>query len=182
MQKSISFQWIQRYPVVFAAFFMLTFYIIATVNFVRQVRTTVPDIFDYVFQFGGLFLIGVFGFMFIKMMRLQEELHHETAISLERKQELDKRETQMRTLREVTLTFQDEINNPLAIISAHCTKLSRRLAGQGEIQEELKVIQESVKRITERLSHYYRMTEYNTVSSPVGNLLDTQRSSGPVHK
>lgn len=182
MPKESSLQLIQRYPVVISGFFMLTFYVIATVNFVHQMRSATPDVFDYVFQFGGLFLIGVFGFMFIRMMRLQEELRHEISVSLERKRELDNRETQLRTLREVTLTFQDEINNPLAIISAHCSKLSRRLKDQKDSQLDLEKIQESVKRISDRLSRYYQLTEYNVVASPVGNILDASYTKNPDPK
>ena len=172
MHLRSSLRWIQHYPVLFAGLFMLAFYVIATINFVRHLRAAAPDVFDYVFQFGGLVLIGVFGFMFLRMMRLQEGLRHEVGISHERKRELENRETQLRTLREVTLTLQDEINNPLAIISAHCVKLARQLSNDRELRADLETIREAVKRIDDRLSHYSQLTEYKVVPSPVGNILE----------
>ncbi len=172
MHLRSSLRLIQQYPVLFAGFFMLAFYVLATINFIHQMRAAAPDIFDYVFQFGGLVLIGVFGFMFIRMMGLQDELRHEVAVSHERKRELENRETQLRTLREVTLTLQDEINNPLAIISAHCVKLARQLSNERELRADLETIREAVKRIDNRLSHYSQLTEYKVVPSPVGNILE----------
>lgn len=172
MRLRSSLRLIQQYPVLFAGLFMLAFYVIATINFVHQMRAATPDIFDYGFQFGGLVLIGVFAYMFIRMVRLQEELGHEVAVSHEQKRKLENRETQLRTLREVTLTLQDEINNPLAIISAHCVKLARQLSNDRELRADLETIQEAVKRIDNRLSHYSQLTEYNVVPSPVGNILE----------
>lgn len=98
--------------------------------------------------------------------REQEQLK-----ALKHQVEVEHHRTQIETLREVTLTLMDRINNPLAIIAMTLESFRKGALPDGFL-DRINSISKETKRISEALSDAMTMNEYRTKKTSFGKVLD----------
>jgi signal transduction histidine kinase len=136
----------EKYPVILAAVVIYGYYLLTSFNFFKH-HAERQSLLDYVMQFDSLFFLWLAAAAFLQLqkMRKSNEAAQEQRRSMERV--LDRQQIYGTLIKDITMLLQDNVNNPLAIISVTTQEIRRRFESDKEILRWLDRIDGAMQRI-----------------------------------
>jgi len=110
--------------------------------------------------FDALPFMWLLAMTLVNVIHIRTKLHESETQRLLKEKELQVKETQIGTMREVVLGMQHHINNPIAIITLTLHKIKRSVSVSPELIEHLSSIESESKRITQVLKEYSQTNDY----------------------
>src|SRR5712692_1023381 len=152
LKKGLSPVWriISDYPVVVGALLIYSYYLFASIDLFSHVREK-RTVFDYVLQFDALIWMWIAVVVFIQVLELRRRLGERVEERKIYQQELERQQAQNEILDDVTAVLQDNINNPLAIISLTNQEIRRKFEKNDEVRLWVNAIEGAVKRIEQTI-------------------------------
>ena len=135
-----------KYPVVVAGIFIYLYYLATTVDFLGHpgVKKT---FWEYIIQFDSLIFLWIASAALIQLQsaRKAAKVEEESRRGVERL--LDRQEIYSGFLKDIMMLLQDNVNNPLAIISTTTQEIRRKFNNDAEIIRWLDRIDGAMTRI-----------------------------------
>ena len=137
---------IEAYPVVIAALVIYVYYLFTTVNFFHH-EGEKKSFIDYFLQFDSLFFLWLAAAAIIQLQRVRKSFKKEEIQRREVERVLDRQQIYSGLVQDITSLLQDNVNNPLAIISVTTQEIRRKFESDTEIIRWLDRIDGAMKRI-----------------------------------
>jgi signal transduction histidine kinase len=102
---------------------------------------------DYVLQFDSLILMWVIAAVFIQLQKYRREKRDEESYRIKIQSEFERQRIHLQLLDEITALLQDNVNNPLAVISITSHTIRRKFENDDEILGWLDRIDASLQRV-----------------------------------
>lgn len=136
----------KKYPAVLAGIIIYIYYLITSFNFFQTAREK-QTLIDYIMQFDSLFFLWIVAaaFLHIDKMRQRKNQEFERLRQIERAVERQKISEEL--INDIMTLLQDNLNNPLAVISVTSQEIRRKFENDKEINLLLKQIESSIQRI-----------------------------------
>ncbi len=109
---------------------------------------------------------------------LRERWRAEQLQTIEQHRLLEQQYTQLQTLREVTLTLMDKINNPLAIILMTFELWQRNHTLPEAMLKQMLNVKQAAMRISTSLQEISNVDNYRTLNTSFGKVLDVYSKEG----
>jgi signal transduction histidine kinase len=137
---------VEKYPILIAAVVIYLYYLMASLNLFQRVGEK-HTFMDYVMEFDSLFFLwlAAAALLQVQKMRKAYKREEETRRNIERA--LDRQQIYSTLVNDITMLLQDNVNNPLAIISVTTQEIRRRFETDPEIMRYLDRIEGAMKRI-----------------------------------
>ncbi len=161
---------IATYPAIIASYFIYGYYFISTMEFYIAFKKKHFGASEALSHFDTLLWMWMLAFVLVKIIELREKLHGHEHANTEHQHTIQLKETQIKTLHEVILTLEHEINNPLAIIFGYVRLIKKETTKEKSLNNIAK-IEEAAQRITHVLKEFSTKKTYEVTPSPVGNLV-----------
>jgi signal transduction histidine kinase len=172
---------VTRYPAVLASYFIYGYYFISTLDFYVAFKKKHLGTSETFSHFDTLLWMWVLAWAFVRVIELREKLTAKEKENLAHQHTIQLKETQLKTLNEVVTTLKHRINNPLAIILGY-VRLAKKKSTDGDISKKLSEIEIAAQRINTTLKEFSLVRVYQTMDSPVGDLVVTDESSSAGKK
>jgi signal transduction histidine kinase len=136
----------EKYPVILAAIVIYCYYLLTSINFFKH-HAEKQTLLDYVMQFDSLFFLWLAAAAFLQVQKMRKS--QEKAVEQRRTMErvLDRQQIYGTLIKDITMLLQDNVNNPLAIISVTTQEIRRRFESDKEILRWLDRIDGAMQRI-----------------------------------
>lgn len=135
----------EKYPAIVAAVIIYCYYLFSSVElFERKHR---EGVMDYVFQYDSLFFMWIAAAAFLQVIKIRRQQQLDQARRHEIERTLDRQQIHETLLTDITMLLQDNVNNPLAVISVTTREIRRKFEGDIEILKWLDRIESSIQRI-----------------------------------
>ncbi len=168
--------WIVRHPAVFSGLVIYAYYLVTTLDFLFEMlgpeEAQELGLWDYVSQFDALTVMWLLAYTFVRSLALRERVHEEEKKVLEQRRHIEVQAAQIQALKDVTVTFMDKINNPVAIIVMYLGRLKKHLHRRSDAIADFEMIRKAADRISKTLKKVASMHEYKVVERPYGRVLD----------
>ena len=137
---------VTRYPVVVAGVVIYLYYLGTTVDFLGHASEK-KTFWEYIIQFDSLIFLWIASAALIQLQsaRKEKKQEEENRHSVERL--LDRQEIYSGLLKDIMMLLQDNVNNPLAIISTTTQEIRRKFNNDAEIMRWLDRIDGAMTRI-----------------------------------
>jgi hypothetical protein len=137
---------VSKYPVVVAGVVIYLYYLGTTVDFLGH-ATGKKTFWEYIIQFDSLIFLWIASAALIQLQsaRKEKRLEEENRRSMERL--IDRQEIYSGLLKDIMMLLQDNVNNPLAIISTTTQEIRRKFNNDAEIMRWLDRIEGAMTRI-----------------------------------
>lgn len=137
---------VNKYPVVVAGVVIYLYYLGTTVDFLGH-ATGKKTFWEYIIQFDSLIFLWIASAALIQLQsaRKEKRLEEENRRSMERL--IDRQEIYSGLLKDIMMLLQDNVNNPLAIISTTTQEIRRKFHNDAEIMRWLDRIEGAMTRI-----------------------------------
>ncbi len=148
LKKGLLSAWkiIDRYPVIFSALLIYTYYLLVSIDLFAHFKEK-KSIVDYVLRFDALIWMWVAVAAFLQVLKYRRRHSEESEARGMYQHELERQQAQHELLNDITSLLQDNINNPLAIISLRTQDLRRKFEESQEVLLWANGIESAVKRI-----------------------------------
>jgi signal transduction histidine kinase len=135
-----------RYPVIFAAIVIYLYYLFTATNLFES-HSGKKSFWDYILQFDSLIFMWLAAAAFIQMQKFRKDHTEESRrrYEIEKQFEIQKAHTQI--INDITSLLQDNVNNPLAVISITSKEIRRKFEKDVDIIRWLDRIDSSMQRI-----------------------------------
>jgi hypothetical protein len=122
--------------------------------------------------FNALPFMWVLSSALVKIIDMRTRLHNIEKEKIINRRELEIKQAQLDTMREVAKGFQHRVNNPLAIISLVLGSIKRATVGNQVILERMSVIGQSASRIKQAVIDFSEAQKYEVehIGHSVGSL------------
>lgn len=141
--KIVAFS--DRYPVVLYALAIYLYYLVSSLNVFRHGR---PETFtDYFFQYDSLFFMWIAAAALLQLRSLRKASKKDEERRHEVERALDRQQIHERLINDITMLLQDNVNNPLAVISVTTREIRRKFEKDIDIIKWLDRIESSIQRI-----------------------------------
>ena len=144
--KAKSFEIIEKYPVVIAALVIYLYYLLTSVNFFHK-SAEKQSFLDYVMEFDSLFFLWLAAAAFLQVQKIRKAYKKEEEQRRHVERALDRQQIYNTLVNDITMLLQDNVNNPLAIISVTTQEIRRRFETDPEIMRFLDRSEGAMKRI-----------------------------------
>jgi signal transduction histidine kinase len=159
-----------KYPAVISGYIIYSYLFYTLIRFfiiAKESKLTFQNVFE---MFDALPFMWLLAIMLVKVIDIRTKLHESETLRMLHERELQVKETQITTMREVVRGLQHHINNPLAIIMLTISRIKRQIQNMPEVDKEVVSIEEASKRITKALrdfgeSEYYKVEQ---IGSTIG--------------
>lgn len=135
-----------RYSIIVAAVVIYGYYLLTSIDLLQSPETK-NGFLDYVLQFDSLILLWVIAVVVIQLQKYRKERKEEEEYRKKIELEYQRQRIHLQVLDEITTLLQDNVNNPLAIISITTHTIRRKFEGDEEILGWLDRIDASMQRI-----------------------------------
>jgi signal transduction histidine kinase len=152
MKKMLNLLWnkfrfiFDRYPVIFAAVAIYLYYLLASFNLFRH-HTEPRTFLDYILQFDSLLFMWIASAALLQLQKFRKEHKAEENSRREMERVLDRQQIYSQLVKDITMLLQDNVNNPLAIISLTTQEIRRKFEQDTEILHSLDRIDGAMQRI-----------------------------------
>ena len=152
MKKVFEFLWIKfrflldRYPVLIAAIAIYFYYLMTSVNLFRH-HSESRSFVDYIMQFDSLFFMWIAAAALLQLQKFRREHKEEESQRRDMERLLDRQQIYSLLVKDITMLLQDNVNNPLAIISLTTQEIRRKFEHDTEILRWLDRIDGAMQRI-----------------------------------
>jgi signal transduction histidine kinase len=137
---------IDRYPIIVAAVVIYLYYLFTTLNLFAH-KTERHSVFDYIMEFDSLFFLWIAAAALLQVQRIRKAYKKEEEGRRKVERVLDRQQIYNALVTDITQLLQDNVNNPLAIISVTTQEIRRRFEQDTEILRWLDRIDAAMKRI-----------------------------------
>jgi hypothetical protein len=137
---------VEDYPVIIAALVIYLYYLLTTLNLFHH-ETERHSFTDYFFQFDSLFFLWLAAAALIQLQRVRKSYKKEEQNRRDIERVLDRQQIYSGLVNDITMLLQDNVNNPLAIISVTTQEIRRRFESDQEIIRWIDRIDGAMKRI-----------------------------------
>jgi signal transduction histidine kinase len=149
-----------RYPAVISGYIIYLYLFLVMVRFFFVARYSAVTFYDVLEMFDALPFMWFLAITLVKVIQYRTKLHESETLRMMKENELEIKETQISTMREVVLGLQHQINNPLAIILLTLTKVKRSIPLSEEMTLHLATVEKESKRITQALKDFSESQHY----------------------
>jgi signal transduction histidine kinase len=183
MKKIYEFtrDFVTRYPAVLASYFIYGYYFISTLDFYVAFKKKHLGTSETFSHFDTLLWMWVLAWALVRVIELREQLTTKEKENLAHQHTIQIKETQLKTFNDVVTTLKHRINNPLAIILGY-VRLARKKSTDDDISKKLSEIEIAAQRINTTMKEFSLVRVYQTMDSPVGDLVVTDESSSAEKK
>ena len=137
---------VSKYPVVVAGVVIYLYYLGTTVDFLGH-ATGKKTFWEYIIQFDSLIFLWIASAALIQLQSVRKEKKQEEDNRRSMERLLDRQEIYSGLLKDIMMLLQDNVNNPLAIISTTTQEIRRKLGNDAEIMRWLDRIDGAMTRI-----------------------------------
>ncbi len=177
----ITKDFVTRYPAVLASYFIYGYYFISTLDFYVAFKKKHLGTSETLSHFDTLLWMWLLAWALVRVIELREKLTTKEKENLAHQHTIQLKETQLKTLNEVVTTLKHRINNPLAIILGY-VRLAKKKSTDQDISKKLAEIELAAQRINTTLKEFSLVRAYQTMDSPVGDLVVTDESPSAEKK
>lgn len=149
-----------KYPAVISAYIIYSYLFFVMIRFFIVAKRQDVDYYDVIEVFDALPFMWLLAMTLVKVIHIKTKLHESETQRIVKEQELQLKETQIGTMREVVLGMQHHINNPMAIIMLTIHKIKRTATLPQEINDHINSIEFESKRITKVLKEFSETHDY----------------------
>jgi His Kinase A (phosphoacceptor) domain. len=180
MKKLYAFtkDFVTRYPAVLASYFIYGYYFISTLDFYVAFKKKHLGASETLSHFDTLLWMWLLAWALVRVIELREKLTVKEKENLAHQHTIQLKETQLKTLNEVVTTLKHRINNPLAIILGY-VRLAKKKSTDRDITKKLGEIEIAAQRINTTMKEFSIVRVYQTMDSPVGDLVATNDPGDP---
>jgi signal transduction histidine kinase len=152
MQVTVKSIWVKirmlvdRYPIIVAAAVIYLYYLLTSFNLFQH-HGEKHSILDYVMEFDSLFFLWLAAAALLQVQRIRKAYRREEEQRRKVERVLDRQQIYNTLVKDITMLLQDNVNNPLAIISVTTQEIRRRFEKDSEIVRWLDRIDGAMKRI-----------------------------------
>lgn len=136
----------EKYPVILAAIVIYAYYLLTSFNFFTH-HDEKQTLLDYVMQFDSLFFLWLAAAAFLQLQKMRKSNEKEQDQRRNMERVLDRQQIYGTLIKDITMLLQDNVNNPLAIISVTTQEIRRRFDSDKEILRWLDRIDGAMQRI-----------------------------------
>jgi len=137
---------LEKYPVIIAAVVIYLYYLMASLNLFKHSGEK-HNFMDYVMEFDSLFFLWLAAAALLQVQKLRKAHKMEEQARRNIERALDRQQIYSTLVNDITMLLQDNVNNPLAIISVTTQEIRRRFETDPEIMRFLDRIEGAMKRI-----------------------------------
>jgi hypothetical protein len=150
----------EKYPAVISGYIIYLYLFFVMIRFFVVAKSSKVNFYDVFEMFDALPFMWLLAMTLVKVIHIRTKLHESETQRILKDQELQLKETQIVTMKEVVLGLQHQVNNPLAIIllTIHTVKRCETLSP--EMTGYIDSIEEESKRITQVLKEFSEMKKY----------------------
>ena len=172
---------VTRYPAVLASYFIYGYYFISTLNFYVAFKKKHLGTSETLSHFDTLLWMWVLAWALVRVIELRDKLTAKEKENLAHQHTIQLKETQLKTLNDVVTTLKHRINNPLAIILGY-VRLAKKKSTDDDISKKLSEIETAAQRINTTMKEFSIVRVYETIDSPVRDLIITDEPSSAEKK
>jgi len=143
-KPTISF--LDRYSILVAAVVIYGYYLLTSIDLLQHPQTK-RSFLDYVMQFDSLILLWVIAVVIIQLQKYRKERKEQDVYREKIQMEFERQRIHLQLLDEITSLLQDNVNNPLAVISITSHTIRRKFEADDEILVWLDRIDSSLQRV-----------------------------------
>ena len=143
-EKLVAF--VNKYSILVAAVVIYGYYLITSIDLIKN-NGGQKGFLEYLLQFDSLILLWVIAAVFLQLQKYRKQRKEEDDYRRKIQSEFERQRLHFQVLDEVTALLQDNVNNPLAVISVTSHSIRRRFEGDDEILAWLDRIDASLQRI-----------------------------------
>lgn len=143
--KSIL-RFLERYSIIVAAVVIYGYYLLTSIDLLQQTSQK-KSFLDYIMQFDSLILLWVIAVVVIQLQKYRKERREEEDYRKKIEMEFERQRIHLQLLDEITTLLQDNVNNPLAIISITTHTIRRKFEDDEEMTQWLDRIDGSMQKI-----------------------------------
>jgi len=148
-----------KYPAIISGYIIYLYLFVVMMRFFYIAKHSSVNIYDALEMFDALPFMWLLAMTLVKVIHTRTKLHESETQRMMKERELEKKETQIDTMREVVKGLQHQVNNPLAIMMLTIHKVKRLLPPSPELVGDINSIEGELKRITQVLKDFSE-TEY----------------------
>ena len=137
---------IDKYSIIVSGVVIYLYFLMSSYNFLRS-RESARGFFDFVLQFDSMILLWIIAVVVIQLQKYRKQVREQEEYRQNVQLEFDRQRTKLQVLDEITSLLQDNINNPLAIISISSQNLYRKYENDIETTGWLDRIESSLQRV-----------------------------------
>ena len=135
-----------KYPVVVAGIIIYLYYLATTVDFLGHAGEK-RTFWEYIVQFDSLIFLWIASAALIQLQSAKKSAKQEEESRRGVERLLDRQEIHSGLLKDIMMLLQDNVNNPLAIISTTTQEIRRKFNNDAEIMRWLDRIEGAMTRI-----------------------------------
>ena len=143
---NITRAFLEKYFILVAAVVIYGYYLITSINLMEHSNAK-KGFLDYVLQFDSLILMWVIAAVFVQLQKYRKERKDEEVYRQKIQLEFERQRIHLQLLDEITALLQDNVNNPLAVISITSHTIRRKFENDDEILGWLDRIDASLQRV-----------------------------------
>jgi signal transduction histidine kinase len=143
----VKFKWLfDKYPVIFSAVVIYLYYLLTSFNFFSHHKEK-QSLLDYVMEWDSLFFLWIAAAALLQIQKLRKSQANAEDQRRTMERVLDKQQMYSSLVNDITSMLQDNVNNPLALISVTTQEMRRRFETDAEIMRWLDRIDGAMQRI-----------------------------------
>jgi signal transduction histidine kinase len=139
-------QFLEKYIILVAAVVIYAYYLFTSLNLIEH-GDSKKGFLDYVLQFDSLILMWVIAVVYVQLQKYRKEKSEEEDYRKKVQSEFERQRIHLQLLDEITGLLQDNVNNPLAVISITSHTIRRKFEADDEILGWLDRIDSSLQRV-----------------------------------
>ena len=136
----------ERHPVLVSAVVIFGYYILASFNLFRH-HSEKQTFLDYVLDFDSLFFLWVAAMALLQMQKFRAKTKDAESQRRNMERVLDRQQLYSQLVNDITTLLQDNVNNPLAVISVTTQEMRRKFIEDNEMVRWLDRIDGAMQRI-----------------------------------
>jgi signal transduction histidine kinase len=160
-----------KYPAVISGYIIYLYLFFVMIRFFIVARNSEVNFFNVLEMFDALPFMWFLAITLVKVIHFRTILHESETQRIMKEKELQIKETQIGTMREVVLGLQHQINNPLAVIILTIHKVRRSVPLSQEMIAHINSIEKESKRISQAVKDLSDTQNY--VVEQIGKTLGT---------
>ena len=160
---------VERYPIIVAAVVIYLYYLTMSVDFFKH-HAEKHSLLDYVLEFDSLFFLWVAIAAILQMYTMRKAHKKDEEQHRDMERALDRQQIRKQVVDDFTLLLQDNVNNPLAVISVSSQEMRRKYEGDTETVRNLERIEGAVYRITSTMRDLQLYEAQRIVDTPQESL------------
>jgi len=137
---------LNKYPIVIAAVVIYLYYLMTSFDLFSRKGQHLSFI-EYVLQFDSLFFLWLVAVLFLQVQKMKKHQEEERNKRLQFERTLERQQIYEQIVTDITMLLQDNVNNPLAIISVTTQEIRRKFGSDSDIIRWIDRIDGAISRI-----------------------------------